>query len=159
MRHYAAALALAAVLTSAPTPAALAQDEGGDAVMMNAVMANAITWTDLDVPGFAMGMEIAVLQGNPDEAGQYTLRLRFPDGYLFPPHWHPMAENLTVLSGTLLLAMGDRVDDSKLQTYGVGDYLHIPATTPHFGSVQGTTILQAHGEGPFVINLVESASR
>ena len=159
MRCYAGALALAAMLTSALTPAALAQDEGGDAVMMNAVMANAITWTDLDVPGFPMGMEIAVLQGNSDEAGQYTLRLRFPDGYRFPPHWHPMAENVTVLSGTLLLAMGDQVDDSKLQTYGVGDYLHIPPTRPHFGGVQGTTILQAHGEGPFAINLVESASR
>ena len=37
--------------------------------------------------------------------------------------------------------------------------LVVPPTRPHFGGVQGTTILQAHGEGPFVINLVESASR
>ena len=72
-----------------------------------------------------------------------------------PPHWHPMAENVTVLSGTFLLAMGERVDESQLKSYGVGDFLYIPATHPHFGGVKGETVIQLHGEGPFTINLVE----
>jgi uncharacterized RmlC-like cupin family protein len=69
-----------------------------------------------------------------------------------------MTENLTVLSGTFQLAMGERVDNAQLKSYGAGDYLFIPAKHPHFGGVRGATIIQLHGEGPFTINLVDSRS-
>ena len=124
---------------------------------MSAVAASSITWAELNVPGFAPGTKIAVINGNPDAAGPYTLRLSFPDGYRFPPHWHPMPENVTVLSGTLLAAMGDRVDDPKLKAYGPGDYIHIEASSPHFGGARGATVIQLHGQGPFAINLVGSS--
>jgi uncharacterized RmlC-like cupin family protein len=65
---------------------------------------------------------------------------------------------VTVLSGAVQLGMGGRVDDAKLKTYGPGDYLHIPATMPHFGGAQGATVIQLHGQGPFAINLVGTAS-
>jgi uncharacterized RmlC-like cupin family protein len=125
---------------------------------MSAVAANAITWADLSVPGFDPGAKMAVLNGDPAGTGVYSLRLSFPDGYKFPPHWHPMAENVTVLSGTLLLAMGDRVDDSKIKAYGPGDFLHIEGTHPHFGGARGATVIQLHGQGPFAINLVGAAA-
>ena len=111
MQRYGSAFAVAAVLTGAATPAARGQGAPAHADAMKAVSANSITWSDANVPGFAPGMKIAVVQGNPDSAGLYTLRLSFPDGYRFPPHWHPMAENVTVLSGTLLVAMGERADE------------------------------------------------
>ena len=126
---------------------------------MRAVAANAITWSDADIPGFAPGMKIAAIQGNSAEAGPYTLRLSFPDGYRFPAHWHPMAEHLTVLSGTLQVAMGERADETKLKAYGPGDYLYIPATHPHFGGARGVTVIQLHGQGPFAINLVAGGSK
>jgi quercetin dioxygenase-like cupin family protein len=122
---------------------------------MMATSAASIKWADINVPGFDPGLQIAVLSGNPDVAGPYTLRLRFPADYRFPPHWHPNAENLTVVSGTFQLAMGERTDASLLKTYGVGDYLYIPAKHPHYGGVKGETVIQLHGVGPFTINLVE----
>jgi quercetin dioxygenase-like cupin family protein len=70
-----------------------------------------------------------------------------------------MDENLTVLSGTLLLAMGERADEAKLKTYGPGDYLHMPATRPHFGGARGATVIQLHGQGPFKIELVQASSK
>ncbi len=156
MRRYPSAIALAAALSTAAATAAFGQ--AGTTEEMRAVAAKVITWSDADVPGFAPGMKIAAIQGDPAEAGPYTLRLSFPDGYRFPPHWHPMAENVTVLSGTLQLAMGDRPDDSKLKAYAAGDYLFIPATMPHFGGARGFTVIQLHGQGPFTINVVKSPS-
>lgn len=147
------ALVLAAFVPSA----AVAQSSSPPLDDMRAVSASGIMFEDIAVPGFDSGMKIAVIYGNPDAAGPYTLRLSFPAGYRFPPHFHPMAENLTVLSGTLLLAMGDRVDDAKLEAYGVGDYLYLPAVKPHFGGAKGATVVQLHGQGPFKISLAQPA--
>jgi quercetin dioxygenase-like cupin family protein len=60
-----------------------------------------------------------------------VIRLAFPDGYKFPPHWHPMAENVTVLEGDFMLGMGDTVDASKQATYKPGSFLYIPAKMSH----------------------------
>jgi quercetin dioxygenase-like cupin family protein len=149
---------VATVLTAAVASEALAQESADAMGGMTAVSAKSITFADIAVPGFDPGMKIAVIDGNPDAAGPYTLRLSFPAGYRFPPHFHPMAENLTVLSGTLVLAMGERVDDSKLQAYGAGDYLHLPAIKPHFGGARDATVIQLHGQGPFKINLVQTGA-
>ena len=115
-----------------------------------------LAWENIEVPGFKTGMKIASVHGDPsvpDE--QYTLRLFLPDGYAFPPHFHPRAENVTVLEGTFLLAMGKKFDDQTLQTYVPGDFLFIAGENPHFGKVKGDTVLQLHGLGPFDIIVVE----
>jgi quercetin dioxygenase-like cupin family protein len=156
MLRYASIIA-AAVLTTTVTSVTVAQapDAMGG---MSAVSAQSITFGDITVPGFDPGMKIAVIDGNPDSTGAYTLRLSFPAGYRFPPHFHPMAENVTVLSGTLLLAMGDRADESKLHAYVAGDYLHLPPTKPHFGGARDVTVIQLHGQGPFKIMLAPAAA-
>ncbi len=149
---------IATVLTATVASVAVAQQKADAMGGMTAVAASSIQFADIDVPGFDPGMKIAVIDGNPDEAGPYTLRLSFPANYRFPAHFHPMAENLTVLSGTLLLAMGDRADESKLKAYGAGDYLHLPANKPHYGGARGATVIQLHGQGPFKIMLVQGAA-
>lgn len=119
------------------------------------IPADKIMFEPIEVPGFTSGMKIAVINGDPNaETGRYVLRLQFPDGYRFPAHWHPMAENLTVLSGTLILGMGDRVDESKLTAYSPGAFMSIPGKMPHFGGARGATVIQLHGEAPFKIELV-----
>ena len=56
-------------------------------------------------PFVAPGAQLAVLEGNPmATSGDYTIRLKMPDGYRIAPHWHPKRENVTVISGTLKLA-------------------------------------------------------
>ncbi|MGH7585468.1 MAG: cupin domain-containing protein [Gemmatimonadales bacterium] len=121
---------------------------------MHAQAGAAVTWADLAVPGFAPGMKLSVLHGDPAGTGLYTLRLSFPAGYRFPPHFHPNAENLTVLSGSFELAMGDKADAAKLATYQPGDYLYLPGNQPHFGGAKVPTVVQLHGQGPFSITVV-----
>lgn len=120
--------------------------------------ATSLEWSPIQPAGFDAGMEIAVLEGDPAAANQsYTLRLRFKDGYRFPAHYHPNAENLSVLSGTLLLRMG-ATDDGEMKEYAPGDFLHIPATEPHSGGARGVTVIQLHGQGPFDIMLAKAAN-
>lgn len=160
MKRAALALGLAVGFLGAVSSPAIGQAGGMAGMDMSAVSAASLTWTDANVPGFAPGMKLAVVNGNPETPdASYTLRLSFPDGYRFPPHWHPKAENLTVLSGTLLLAMGERADESKIKAYAAGDYLHIAGQKPHFGGARGATVIQLHGQGPFTINLVSTTTK
>lgn len=120
------------------------------------VPAASVTFQPIDVPGFDPGMKIAVVHGDPNAAsGMYVIRLSFPADYRFPPHWHPMAENLTVLEGELLMAMGDRADPAKLTGYKPGSFLFLPGTESHFGGARGATIIQLHGQAPFTIELTK----
>lgn len=129
------------------------------AMMMMEFDTRATKWNDIDVPGFPTGLKIAPVHGNPDKAGElYTLRLRFPDGYAFPAHWHPMAENVTVIAGTIYLGMGDKAMEGAAKRYIAGDFLHIPGKMPHFGHVRGETVIQLHGTGPFQIILASAAT-
>lgn len=119
------------------------------------VAADQVAFAPIEVPGFQSGMKIAAIAGDPNaESGAYVIRLQFPDGYTFPPHWHPMAENVTVLSGTFVLGMGDKVDPSKLVTYSPGAFMSIPGKMAHFGGARGVTEIQLHGQAPFKIELV-----
>lgn len=148
--------ALALIFLAAPGETLHGQEGSSASMAMHAVAADDLTFEPIEVPGFSTGMMIAAVHGDPSVAGEpYALRLAFPDGYEFPPHWHPMAENVTVLEGTFLLAMGEKFDESQLVSYEPGDYLFITAENPHFGGAKGRTVVQLHGMGPFEIEVVE----
>lgn len=146
--------ALGALATSATAQATKAATDN-----MHFVDGKSLTWTEPTIPGFDPGMKLAVVHGNPDVDGAYTIRLSFPDGYKFPAHFHPKDENLTVLSGTFLLGMGDTRDDTKIKSYSAGDFLNIPGSMPHFGGARGATVIQLHGQGPFAISLATPRSK
>ena len=151
----AALLALPAVAL-AQEPVALADVEPAEHAV---VQSDAVSYAPIEIPGFDSGIMIAVIHGDPNaETGDYTLRLKFPDGYRFPAHYHPMAEHVTVLSGTFLLARGDAVDAAAIQEYEPGAFLYIPPKDPHYGDAEGETVIQLHGQNPFQIVLAESGS-
>lgn len=123
------------------------------------VAADQVKFEPIEVPGFKSGMKIAAIHGDPNAAsGMYVIRLQLPDGYTFPAHWHPNAENLTVLSGTFVLGMGEKEDGSKLVTYTPGAFLYIPGKMAHFGGAKGMTVVQLHGQAPFKIELASPGS-
>ena len=117
-----------------------------------------LTWSPLEIPGFPPGLQIAVLNGDPSMAGKpYAIRVRFPAGYHFPAHWHPMDENVTVISGTFYLGMGSSSSAGTAKAYQAGDFLSLPSHRPHYGWVEGATDVQLHGTGPFQTTVVEQA--
>jgi len=138
--------------TSVPLPAA-APATPPEASTVAVHSASSITWGDLTAPGLPPGAKIAVLSGNPGGPGEFVLRLQFPDGFQIPVHWHPKAEQVTIISGSLGFAMGNASDPSALRTYSPGDFAYIPANHAHFALAHGPTVVQVNGMGPFLINM------
>ena len=115
-----------------------------------------ITWGD-PPPVLAPGARMAVLSGNPNGTGEFVVRLKMPDGYKIMPHWHPTQEDVTVISGELRAAMGDKWDDSKLQGLTPGSFAAMPARQRHYVMARGDTEVQVNGMGPFKLTYVNPA--
>lgn len=106
-------------------------------------------------PGLPPGAEAAVLSGDPGKAGElFTLRLRFPAGYKVAPHWHPGDESVSVLSGQLMVGLGETVDAAKAHTLPAGSFALMPKEVRHYAQAKGATVIQIHGVGPFGITYV-----
>lgn len=103
------------------------------------------------------GAQVAVLEGNPSEAGPFTMRVQLPDGYRIPPHFHPVTEQVTVLEGTFKVGMGDRFDASALKPLPTGAFAALQPGVRHFAQAQGKTIVQLHGVGPWSLTYVNPA--
>jgi Domain of unknown function (DUF4437) len=109
-------------------------------------------------PKLPPGAQVALLMGNPSQVGlPYVFRAKLPDGYSVPPHWHPMDENVTVISGIFMLGFGERFDKSATRALEAGSYAMLPKAVPHFNVMKGETILQFHGIGPYEIQYVNPA--
>jgi quercetin dioxygenase-like cupin family protein len=105
---------------------------------------------------FPNGVMIAVLSGNPSEAGRpYTIRIKLPDGARVPVHTHGDTENVTVIQGTFLVAIGDTFDASKLKALPAGAYVSIPPNLAHYAMAKGPTIVDVSGLGPESTNFLK----
>jgi quercetin dioxygenase-like cupin family protein len=106
-------------------------------------------------PIFPAGAQFAVVQGDPSVAGAiFTVRLRFPNGYILPPHTHPTDENVTVLRGTFLVGLGENFSKDALVALKEGGFITAPANMAHFASARGITEVQVHAIGPFQLTYV-----
>jgi quercetin dioxygenase-like cupin family protein len=120
------------------------------------VQPDQVTWSPAP-PSLPAGAKAAVLEGDPKQAGPFTMRLSFPDGYRVPPHFHPGVERVTVIQGTLQLGMGDKFDGSALTPLPAGGFVAMQPGTRHFAQAQGNTILQLNGIGPWKLTYVNPA--
>jgi quercetin dioxygenase-like cupin family protein len=105
-------------------------------------------------PFLPAGAKFTVLQGDPGKTGVYTIRLDMPAGYTIPPHFHPLDEHVTVISGKLALGMGDAVDMKAASVLAPGGFTTAPAKAHHFAVAKVHTVVQVHGEGPFEFTYV-----
>ena len=108
-------------------------------------------------PFLPSAAQASVVQGDPGAAGEYTIRLQMPDGYIIPPHYHPTDENVTVLSGTLMLGMGDEIDRRTADRLTGGGFAVAKANAHHYAIAVGPTVVQVHEMGPFAITYVRAA--
>ena len=106
-------------------------------------------------PSLPPGAQVAVLDGDPAQAGvPFAIRVKFPDGYKIAPHWHPTDENVVVLSGTFMVALGDKMDVAAMHTMTAGTYAKMPQRTNHYAMAKGETVVQVYGVGPFQVTYV-----
>jgi quercetin dioxygenase-like cupin family protein len=101
------------------------------------------------------GAQMAVVSGDPGKKGMFVVELKLPANYAVPPHWHPTAEVVKVLSGKLHYAMTDKVDMAKATTLTAGHSVTMKAKMHHWVHAPGPATVQVSGMGPFQITYVD----
>jgi len=129
---------------------ALAQD----AVTM--VKPDGLTWKDN--PALPKGAQFAVLVGDPTKAGGVVVqRVKLPANYQVPPHTHPYAETVTVISGSLGSGMGEKFE-KKGEMLKPGSLFALPAKHAHFvWTGNEEAIVQVQFVGPGGIDYINPA--
>ena len=108
-------------------------------------------------PAMPSGVQAAVVYGDPSKEGLFVLRLKFPKGYVLPPHMHPVNELVTVISGLSQLGMGEKADQSKTRKLPPGSFFFMPPGMAHFAFFDEETIIQISTIGPWAVTYVNPA--
>ena len=140
--------------TAAPKKAATKAKPAGPAAVV--VTPDKIQWGPAP-PVFPAGGQFAVIAGDPSKPGPFVVRIKAPDGYRIMPHWHPAAEYVTVISGEFHVGMGDKFDESSMQTLPAGSVAAVPAHHNHYAMTKGETVVQVNSTGPFKLVYVNPA--
>jgi hypothetical protein len=111
----------------------------------------------VDAPSLPPGAKFTVIEGPLDKPVPFTIRILFPPNYKVPAHWHPNIEHVTVISGTINMGMGDKLDEKKTMALPVGSLAIMQPKVNHYFWTKEGAITQAHGVGPFAINYVNPA--
>jgi hypothetical protein len=123
----------------------------------NAFTPDSIQWGP-PPPFVAPGAQLAVLEGNPmASTGDYTIRLKMPAGYKIAPHWHPLRENVTVISGNFKVGMGDQFDQSKMMEFPAGSFAYLDPDMHHYAMAVDDVVVQIHGMSPVKFNYINPA--
>jgi|GEM_PF-277185 len=83
-------------------------------------------------PAFPPSVRLAVLVGEPTQAGPYVIRVKMPSGVKLMPHRHPEDRVYTVMSGVFYIGLGERFDGDTLKAYPPGSVIVLPGDTWHF---------------------------
>jgi quercetin dioxygenase-like cupin family protein len=120
----------------------------------NAFTPDSIQWGP-PPPFVAPGAQFAVIEGDPTaSSGNYTVRLKMPAGYRIAPHWHPLRENVTVISGTFKVGMGDNFDTSKMGAFPAGSFAYLDPDMHHYAMAATDVVVQIHGTAPVQFNYI-----
>lgn len=118
------------------------------------VAADAVKWGPAP-PSLPPGAQAAALSGSPAKEGPFVLRLKFPSGFVIPPHRHSKDEYVTVISGQFAVSSGEKVDHASLKPLPAGSFVHLPAGMPHYARAEGETVVQINGMGPFDVTYID----
>ena len=126
----------------------------GQAVF-KAILPEEVDWKPF--AAFPASVRLAVVVGDPLQAGPYAIRVKVPRGVKLMPHRHPEDRIYTVISGVFYIGLGDQFDAEKLQAYPPGSVVVLPGDTPHFHwAKSGEYITQVTAIGPLGIEYINS---
>jgi quercetin dioxygenase-like cupin family protein len=139
-------LALSLLAASLPFHVAAA-----DAPKHSVSAPDAIKWGPAP-PSLPAGAQAAVLHGDPGKEGAFVLRVKFPAGFVVPPHTHTKDELVTIISGKMKADHGDKVE--KKGAMAAGTFMALPAGMVHYAWAETESVVQINGIGPFDIKYV-----
>ncbi len=148
---------VAAVCLVALLPHAL-QGQAAQAQGVEIVTPDALSWQPVEGNPEA---RVAVLYGNPAEAGHFVVRYKFPPSLAGRPHTHGGTELITFHSGTCYLAHGDVLTREAAHRAAPGTFVAMPAGTKMRGFTgEDGCVADVQGQGPLTTQyLDEEASQ
>ena len=111
---------------------AMAGSASGQDAMKVTIMVkpDALAWKDN--PAIPKGGQVTILVGDPTKTGDVIVqRVKLPANYQVPPHTHPYAETVTVISGSVGLGMGEKFE-KKGELAKAGAFYAQPAKHAHY---------------------------
>ena len=108
-------------------------------------------------PAFPPSARLAVLVGEPTQAGPYLIRVKVPSGVKLMPHRHPEDRLYTVMSGVFYIGLGDLFDGDKVKPYPPGSVIVLPGDTWHFHwAKSGEYVTQVTAIGPLGLEYMDA---
>lgn len=100
------------------------------------------------------GVEMALVDGNPQSTGDFTFAMRFRAGGIIPPHFHPGETRVLVVRGEVRVGFGDEPDTTRARVIGPGGFAAIPANAHHFEAGKSDALVFLTGPGPLKTTMV-----
>src|SRR6186997_3254172 len=91
--------------------------------------------------GNKLGVQTAVLEGDPSKPGFYLIINRFPPGVMSRPHTHPDERHVLVVKGTWYTGEGPEWAPTKTVGLKPGDYMRHPAAGVHWDGALDEEVL------------------
>jgi hypothetical protein len=106
-----------------------------------------LTWRPTE--GNTLGVETAVVEGDPSKPGYYLTINHFPAGVMSRPHYHPDERYVIVLRGTWYTDEGETFRPTQTTPLKPGDFMRHPKAGPHYdGALDEDTWVAISGYGP-----------
>ena len=106
--------------------------------------------------GNTLGVETAVVEGDPSKPGYYLTINHFPAGVMSRPHYHPDERYIIVLRGTWYTDEGQEFRPNQTLPLKPGDFMRHPAGGPHYdGALDEDTWVAISGYGPTHATVVD----
>ena len=138
-----------------PVQSMVAAHQPGQDVFKS-VLSEDIEWKPF--AAFPPSVSLAVIVGQPSQAGPYTIRVRVPRGVKLMPHRHPEDRVYTVIAGVFYIGVGDQFDPEKLEAYPPGSVVVLPGNTSHFHWAKSCEyITQVTAIGPLGLEYVSTS--
>jgi uncharacterized RmlC-like cupin family protein len=107
-------------------------------------------------PAVPSGARCAVIEGSLGAPNVlFAYRVKMPDNYRIPAHFHPVDEHLVVISGVFNMGHGDKLDLNATRPMAAGSFMVMPKGMHHFAWTKGETIIQVYAIGPWGLTYVD----
>ena len=112
-----------------------------------AISPDQIVWRN--VKG-GLGVQAALVAGDPAKPGVYVIRVKFPPYVMDRPHFHSKERHVTVLVGTWVAGTGKDFNPAQAVQLPAGSYMFHPANGVHWDGSNNDqeVIVQVIGVGP-----------
>ena len=106
-------------------------------------------------PALPSGAKFAVVSGDPNKAGPFTIQIDMPPDYAIRPHTHPRVEEVRLIEGTFHVGKGAKWDEKAMKAMAPDQPATIPPNEPHFVHAASRVLVEVKGTGPFQITYVD----